>query len=194
MGAIDMLDDAVASEAAAPLHALPNSVTFDVLGIPAPQGSKKLVRTGGGVRMIESSKKVAPWRNDVQAAALDAFGNGNLLHEAVHVTLEFWVARPASAPKWRFWAPKMPDLDKLTRATLDGLTGIAFIDDGQVTSLYATKRYALAAPSGCRVTVAPLVALERAPAGEMAKDVRFSPRIMPCVHTPTWMPRVGGAA
>lgn len=173
------------------MSALPDAVTFDVLGTPAPQGSKKAI-TGrnGKVRLIESSKAVKPWRLDVQAAALDTFGNGNLLHEAVHVTLEFWVTRPASAPKWRFWAPKMPDLDKLTRSTLDGLTGIAFVDDGQVASLYATKRYAHAAPTGCRITVAPLVNLERKTLGTSATDVRFVPEFHQVDSAPMWAPRV----
>ncbi len=34
-----------------------------------------------------------------------------------------------------------PDLDKLVRAVLDGLTAIAYRDDGQVTNLWATKEY-----------------------------------------------------
>ena len=42
-----------------------------VNGLPAPQGSHKHV---GGGRMVESSKKVKPWRQDVKAAA-EALGN-----------------------------------------------------------------------------------------------------------------------
>ena len=42
------------------------ALTFRVYGTPAPQGSKRHV--GRGV-MVESSKKVAPWRQDVVAAA-----------------------------------------------------------------------------------------------------------------------------
>jgi Holliday junction resolvase RusA-like endonuclease len=34
-----------------------------------------------------------------------------------------------------------PDLDKLIRAVLDGLTAIAYRDDGQVTSITASKTY-----------------------------------------------------
>jgi crossover junction endodeoxyribonuclease RusA len=36
---------------------------------------------------------------------------------------------------------KKNDLDKLVRSTLDALSGIAFIDDCQVTNLSASKRY-----------------------------------------------------
>jgi crossover junction endodeoxyribonuclease RusA len=34
-----------------------------------------------------------------------------------------------------------PDLDKLVRAVLDGLTAIAYRDDGQVVRLTAAKQY-----------------------------------------------------
>jgi Holliday junction resolvase RusA-like endonuclease len=34
-----------------------------------------------------------------------------------------------------------PDLDKLIRAVLDALTAIAYVDDGQVTEIYARKVY-----------------------------------------------------
>jgi Holliday junction resolvase RusA-like endonuclease len=35
-----------------------------------------------------------------------------------------------------------PDLDKLIRAVLDGLTGVAYKDDGQVVRITAVKIYA----------------------------------------------------
>ena len=41
-------------------------ITFHVSGTPAPQGSKRHV---GGGRMIESSKKVEPWREAVARVA-----------------------------------------------------------------------------------------------------------------------------
>jgi Holliday junction resolvase RusA-like endonuclease len=36
-----------------------------------------------------------------------------------------------------------PDLDKLIRAVLDGLTAIAYVDDSQVVEIYAKKIYGL---------------------------------------------------
>ena len=35
-----------------------------------------------------------------------------------------------------------PDIDKLCRSTLDGITGVLLKDDSQVASLMATKQYA----------------------------------------------------
>ena len=44
-----------------------------VRGDPAPQGSKKFVGMAGGRGlMVESSKRVKPWRQDVVAAAREA--------------------------------------------------------------------------------------------------------------------------
>jgi Holliday junction resolvase RusA-like endonuclease len=39
---------------------------------------------------------------------------------------------------------KRPDLDKLIRAILDGITGILIEDDSQVVNITATKQYAQA--------------------------------------------------
>ncbi|MGQ0796931.1 MAG: RusA family crossover junction endodeoxyribonuclease, partial [Methanobacteriota archaeon] len=50
--------------------------------------------------------------------------------------------KPKSAPKRRrVWPDKRPDLDKQSRAVLDGLTNIFFADDCQVVELNATKDY-----------------------------------------------------
>jgi hypothetical protein len=46
---------------------MPNSLTFVVYGLPAPQGSKRSL--GNGI-LVESSKAVRPWRQDVKHAAL----------------------------------------------------------------------------------------------------------------------------
>lgn len=51
-------------------------IKFFVAGVPAPQGSKVLMRG----RMIESSKKLKPWREAVRQAA------------AEHVLDEQWTA------------------------------------------------------------------------------------------------------
>ena len=114
---------------------------INVLFVPgdaAPQGSKRHVGNG---RMIESSAALGPWRERV---ALAAHQHGYQLHTgAVSVDLAFIQKRPVSTPKTRTPpAIKRPDLDKLARAILDALTGIAFADDSQVTELCCRKRLA----------------------------------------------------
>ena len=120
---------------------------FIVEGIEAaPQGSKRHV---GNARMIESSKKVKPWR---EAVRLEANKNvGEIIQEPVHVELVFWFMRPKShlnaKGETRQSAPRFPtsknrgDIDKLCRSTLDALTLSAFADDSQVVSLQARKYY-----------------------------------------------------
>lgn len=136
-----------------------------VVGTPAPQGSKRHV--GNGV-MIESSKLVKPWRQDVRAAALDAIEAGGPTFPTgpVSLAVTFRVARPKghyrtgrhaallrdSAPVWP-WTK--PDVSKLVRATEDALTEAGvWRDDAQVVELCAWKEYANEFPVGASITVA----------------------------------------
>jgi crossover junction endodeoxyribonuclease RusA len=140
-------------------------VIIDVRGLPAPQGSKRHV---GGGRMVEMSKAVGPWREAVRAETqrvMGAWTDGGL-DGAVQVNLTFKLIRPKghyrtgrNAHLLRDGAPAYPagkpDIDKLARAVLDGLTaGGAWKDDSQVVVLACEKVYA-AAP-GCRITVTDL--------------------------------------
>lgn len=114
-------------------------MTITVYGIPAPQGSKKYV--GNGI-MIESSPLVKPWRQAIKYAALKA--TREPLDCPVSLTVTFTLRKPLSAPKRRVTLPsKKPDLDKLLRSTMDGLTDAGvWIDDSQVVEITAAKRYA----------------------------------------------------
>lgn len=137
---------------------------FRVYGTPAPQGSKRHV--GGGV-MVESSKRVKPWRQDVKYAALEALPSTGLpIIGPVAVRLTFWLPRPKghwrtgrNAHLLRDSAPTFPatkpDVDKVIRSTLDAL-GEAGLwhDDAQVVELTASKVYAMPEqPPGARIEV-----------------------------------------
>lgn len=120
---------------------------FYVPGVPVPQGSKRHV---GGGRMIEANKRLPKWRLDVKNVAREARA-GRQFTEAVSVFLDFDMPRPKTVKRIR---PHVrPDIDKLTRAILDALTlaGV-LVDDGQVVTLHAVKRYAPDEP-GVRVVV-----------------------------------------
>ncbi len=113
-------------------------ISLTVYGRPAPQGSKRHV--GRGI-MVESSKALKPWRQMVSATALEKLGvfRGSGL-EAVRVDIDFFFSKPKSAKK-RVFPTVKPDIDKLARAILDGLTGIAYKDDAQVIFLQTRKFY-----------------------------------------------------
>lgn len=118
---------------------------IEVRGTPAPQGSKRHIGNG---RMIEMSKAVGPWREAVRASAVKAVTLP--LSGPVQCRVIFYMPRPASHYRangiLKPFAPEFPsvrpDLDKLVRAVLDGLTmGGAWKDDGQVALLSAMKKY-----------------------------------------------------
>lgn len=126
-----------------------NAVQFHVYGDPQPQGSKRHV--GNGV-MIESAKKLKPWRRDVTEAAEEATAGLFYLDGPLHLSVTFYIRRPKShyrtgrfAHLLRADAPrhcvKTPDTDKLVRAIGDALTGVVYQDDSQIAHLSARKLY-----------------------------------------------------
>lgn len=101
-----------------------------VAGIPAPQGSKRHV--GRGV-MVESSKALAPWREDVRQAALAELDGAPPIDGPCIVRLTFWLPRPKSHPRTRRTLPdSRPDLDKLARGVCDALTSAGAIRDDAI--------------------------------------------------------------
>lgn len=142
-------------------------IQFTARGLPAPQGSKRAFRNPhtGRITQVESSKRVAPWRSDVRAAALAAMGDRPPLAGPLSVSLYFRLPRPRShyrsgrhadelRPTAPAWPSGLPDLDKLARACLDALTTVAWHDDAQVAWLTVLKHYASPTfPVGCRVRV-----------------------------------------
>ena len=156
------------------------TLTINVVGTPAPQGSKRAFIVNGHAVMTESSKKVKPWRQDVtaaaQTAAADHWYDGDqhgwtAPPGAVEITITFYMPRPRYhfrtgarshelKPNAPTWVDKKPDIDKLTRSTLDALTSSAVIrDDAQVARVVLEQRYADAA-TGARIIVRPLAELQ----------------------------------
>lgn len=125
--------------------------TFFVPGEPAPQGSKTYV---GHRRLIESSKKVAAWRAAVKLVA----GNQHKHFDGpVTVEIEFVMHRPQSHGKTR-QKPMIehPDVDKLIRSTLDGMTeSKIFPNDSHVVTVKGHKRRArsFTEPTGAFITI-----------------------------------------
>jgi len=131
-----------------------NEITIRVVGIPGPQGSKTLTRYGA---MMESSKKVRPWRDNVEKAGVECYNSGPI-NFPVKVDIEFMFPRPISHFRaGRFShllkdsSPKHcisrinGDIDKVARSTLDGLSvsagGSVLEDDCLVVELNTKKRY-----------------------------------------------------
>lgn len=138
--------------------AVTGRLSFDVAGVPVPQGSMKGFVRGNRAILTSDNALLAPWRTQMAfaaAAAREELGEPMMpLGGAVLLTLEFFLPVPRSAPKRRrLDAVKKPDLDKLCRAALDAFTGILFVDDSQVVSLGATKALAYDVSPGVSVTL-----------------------------------------
>jgi len=149
----------------------PATYQFRIYGLPAPQGSKKSV--GRGI-MIESSKKVKPWRQDIMSQTRDQFFDEPLTGP-LWVGIVFWFPRPQT--HYRIIDGELSnvikenkpthttscsdgDLDKVVRSTLDGLSakagGCVIQDDSLVVSLTCEKRYVTSSEGcGALITIAP---------------------------------------
>jgi len=114
--------------------------------------------------MVESSKKVKPWRQDVKYAILEHLPFA-AIQGAVSVEVAFFLPRPkghyrtgANMAMLRESAPLRPagrpDLDKLLRSTFDaiGESG-CWGDDAQAVSIVAGKFYADGRPPGAVIDV-----------------------------------------
>lgn len=153
-----LFDLAAATPAPAPAGAGPApDITIVVHGTPGPQGSKRHVGNG---RMVESSKKVKPWRQDVKAAArevIDLIEDWQPLDGPLAASLTVTVRhKPASKPSWwplgirwsksLMWRPaSTPDLSKLLRSTEDALTDAGvWKDDARVVEYRRLAKYYVA--------------------------------------------------
>ncbi len=120
-------------------------VRFTVPGVPVQKGSMKAFArlvSGKPVATVTADNRpqLKSWQHAVAYEATRA--GATVLEDAVAITVIFRFVRPASVPaKSRPRHIVKPDLDKLVRAVLDGLTGIAFRDDAQVTHVNAYKQY-----------------------------------------------------
>ena len=136
-------------------------------GTPKPQGSKRAIvhkHSKQAVVMESAGQPLKDWRASIRLAA----GQCKMILGAVDVSLDFFFQRPKkhfgtgrNARIMKDWAPgphtQKPDIDKLARAVLDGLSGILFEDDSKVIQLVCGKAWADDGPQGCRIRVKPVI-------------------------------------
>lgn len=122
--------------------------SFFVPGRPAPKGStRSFVSRAGKLVTKADCARTKPWQASVALAASAA--GIPLVREGVSITLTFRFSRPKShlkrdgelKPTSPLGHVSKPDVDKLVRAVMDGLTGIAYVDDAQVDVIRASKYY-----------------------------------------------------
>jgi Holliday junction resolvase RusA-like endonuclease len=109
-------------------------ISFRANGIPVPQGSMKVIH---GRVLHSQGSALAVWRSTI---GWEAKLRGATPHNyPVKITINFIMPRPKTVK--RPYPSVAPDLDKLVRGVLDGLTGIAYDDDSQVVEIHARKIY-----------------------------------------------------
>lgn len=126
------------------------SISFEVVGLPSPQGSKTRMPNGA---MVEGSSKSGrakqkTWRAAVVETSRDVAAHDDVaapLDGPLILTVDFRLPMPASRPKAarlaRIWPCTVkPDLDKLVRGLLDGMKQGGLIrDDARVCEIHASK-------------------------------------------------------
>lgn len=145
------------------------SLTIEVEGIPAPQGSKRAFnhRHTGRVVMLESAgDKLKAWRQLVTLKARNVAAMRSWEPpQAVTTSVQFYLPRPKShyrtgrfagelKPSAPLFHTTKPDSDKLLRAINDALTDAGVIrDDATITNINVQKAYADHHPTGARITI-----------------------------------------
>ena len=108
--------------------------SFFVKGKPVSQGSLKFIK---GHAIHVKGRELALWRGTIAAIARST--NITKIQVGVDIDLVFIFNKPKTVKRNEPYV--RPDLDKLVRAVLDGLTGVAYEDDQQVVRLTAQKAY-----------------------------------------------------
>lgn len=140
-------------------------ISFTVRGEPVAQGSMVGFVPKNSSRAIvhaSNDNELKKWRKQIAIAASLAMrgtsGAGKSM--PVRVTACFYIKRSIDELGDRKWKAKYatvyPDLDKLVRALLDGLKGVTYADDRQVTEIHASKDFDEENPR-CEVTVEDVV-------------------------------------
>lgn len=124
-------------------------VTIFIPGAPVAKARARLARQKGFVRAYTPAK-TARYEEVVRSYALAAFaGQGPILGPvgmlvAVYLTVpSSWSRKNREAALAGDIMPVVrPDIDNYVKAVLDGMNGVAFLDDAQVVTLRTAKFYA----------------------------------------------------
>lgn len=144
-----------------------DTVRLTVHGTPQSAGSKRaFMRPGARFPIVvDDNPKSRAWKDQIARACHEQYG-GPFLEGALEAELHFFSPRPKghygtgkNAGIVKDSAPAhpivKPDIDKLSRAVLDGLTEQLFRDDALIVRKCAEKHYGEPARVEILITVMP---------------------------------------
>lgn len=119
---------------------------FTIPGEPHGKGRPRFVRATG---RTYTDRATASYENLVRVAFKNAYPDWVPSPDAVEVHIYSYFPIPMSWSKKKQtaallgWLRKVskPDLDNVQKAVLDGLNGIAWKDDAQIVTMFASKKY-----------------------------------------------------
>ena len=114
-----------------------NLVWFTVDGKAVQEGN---IAFGKGHSYHREGSRLDQWRRDIGWTCKEAMKGTPMWGEPLELSLYF-TYRPRKKVDSEAWKVTGPDLDKLTRAVLDALTGVLYNDDRQVVKIEAFKQY-----------------------------------------------------
>ena len=128
-------------------------MVFWIHGTPVQQGSKTaFVVKGRAIMTDQNAKTLKPWRETVTREAEVAALRFPMFDGPLAVTADFYMPRGKTVKRARPCVT--PDLDKLARALMDGITDAGvWADDALVVDLHVREFYADERPPGVRVQI-----------------------------------------
>lgn len=126
-------------------------IQFHIPGAPRGKGRPRFGRTKAGHPVAYTDDATAAYENLVAMAAAQAMAGQAPFDTPcrIHLTAHYETPRSASRAKREAMLDgtirptKLPDLDNILKAVLDGCNRIVFTDDKLVTSIAAVKLYGL---------------------------------------------------
>lgn len=114
---------------------------FFIVGIPVPKGRPRATARGA-YTILYTPKATKDYEEHVAKIASKHIPKTGMIMGPITISLTFYMKAPKKYAK-KMGTPHVtrPDVDNLAKAILDGLEGILYKNDAQVTTLYAHKCY-----------------------------------------------------
>jgi Holliday junction resolvase RusA-like endonuclease len=124
------------------------TLQFVIPGPPVGKGRPRFSTAGGKPRSYTPAV-TREYEALIAARAAEAMGGRDPLKTPLRVMIEATMSVPLSWSKTKRQAaldgdvyPSRPDVDNIAKTVLDGMNGVVYEDDAQVTHLKVNKKYA----------------------------------------------------